>query len=82
MRRFWFEFEGTRPFSPLGLGCGITARDKDDAMNILREKMFEDGELPIRRFVQDVSIDELDANHVIPNIGNIFLRGIWFPQGY
>ena len=28
------------------------------------------------------SVDELDPNHVVPNMGNILKRGVWFPKGY
>jgi hypothetical protein len=24
----------------------------------------------------------LDQKHVVPNMGNIFIRGVWFPLGY
>jgi hypothetical protein len=25
---------------------------------------------------------QLDQNHVVPNMGNWFERGVWFPLGY
>jgi len=82
MRRFWFELENTKSFSPLGMGCGITAYDVEDAISILREKVLADGEATVAKVIHDVSIDDLDRNHVLPNIGNVLVRGVWFPQGY
>jgi hypothetical protein len=26
------------------------------------------------------SIDELDQNHVVPNMGSMLCRGVWFPN--
>ena len=34
----------------------------------------------IRRFSEDVDLTTLDPNHVLPNIGNVTRRGVWFPN--
>lgn len=81
MRKFWIEFTGVKEFSPLNIGCGVTARDENDAINILRQREILSDGLEIRKIVCDISMDDLDG-HVTPNIGNIFVRGVWFPQGY
>lgn len=85
MRRFWFTFQiGPKDKYPCGVnyGCGVTAYDREDAENILKEAIFVDMEmLPIERCVEDVDISTLDEGHVIPNMGNIFSRGLWFPLG-
>jgi hypothetical protein len=82
-RRFWFEFEPIgRPTAP-NLGCGITAYNRADAMGLLEDFVFTtEGPLNIVRVVEDVKIDDLEKNHVLPNLGKTYERGIWFPQGY
>jgi hypothetical protein len=66
----------------LGLGCGVTARGYEDALRVMSERIFN-GPIPaIDTCVEDVDISTLDPKHVLPNIGNIFPRGIWWPQGY
>lgn len=32
--------------------------------------------------IEDVNVNDLDQSHVLPNMGNIVERGIWFPLGY
>lgn len=83
LTRFWFNFEQTRSFSPVNLGCGITAYDYDDAITLLHKRVFTNETVPtITACIQDVDVSTLDPNHVLPNIGSVVVRGVWFPQGY
>ena len=83
LRRFWFRFEGLSRPSALGLGCGVTALDKADALSLLRERVFAGSPLPaISECVEDVDLSTLDTRHVLPNVGDVTGRGIWFPQGH
>lgn len=83
LRRFWFNFERIGEMTPLNLGCGVTAYDYDDAIALLRERVFTKTAMPkIARCIPDVDVATLDANHVLPNLGSVIERGIWFPQGY
>jgi len=86
LRRYWIEFS---PVSDkalpvgIGLGCGVTAYDYDDAVRLVRDVVFEGGALPaIANHVPDVDVSNLDASHVQPNMGNVLRRGVWFPLGY
>jgi hypothetical protein len=60
----------------------VTAYSYEDALSLLKEKVFEGTEPPIIDVVPDVDISELDQNHVIPNMGVPVWRGVWFPLGY
>jgi hypothetical protein len=63
-----------------GPGVGITARSRDDALDLL-EAAFGAERRPHRvTEVQDAS--ELDEGHIVPNMGNWLKRGIWYPKGY
>ena len=84
MRRFWLEFENPKDVpAGMGWGCGITANSLDDALSLLRERALKNRDIPtIKRIVEDVNIEELDSGHIRPNMGNIFVRGIWYPLGF
>jgi hypothetical protein len=86
LHRFWFEFLNSHPQGlPPGLrmGCGITAFSEEDAVEILREKVFQKEEIaPITKKIIDVNVSLLDPGHILPNIENPAARGVWFPIGY
>jgi len=82
LRRFWFEFDQPPAYSPLGIGCGVTAYALDDAMALLRLRVFSNGEFQVRRVVEDVDVRTLEQGHVLPNMGLVIDRGVWFPLGY
>jgi len=79
--RFWFEFERSSTPAILNIGCGVTARDYNDALSFLKEHVFIGREIPtITRFVENVDISTLDERHVLPNLGIASVRGVWFPK--
>jgi hypothetical protein len=83
LKRYWFTFEKFSKPTPLNLGCGVTAHNYEDAVTLLRERVFRGKELPpIAKFVEDIDVSILEQKHVFPNIGMVNVRGIWFPQGY
>lgn len=83
LRRFWFTFVDLPPLAPLNLGCGVTAFDYADSLEILRLTVFKGLSMPsIWCVIEDIDIQTLDSDHVTPNIGLVTARGIWFPLGY
>jgi hypothetical protein len=83
LRRFWFRIDGDTPSLPAGaaLGCGVTAIDRADAEQLVRSAVFGGGSLPsFVEVVEDVDVHELDEGHVVPNMGDPSLRGVWFPR--
>ncbi|HLK29204.1 MAG TPA: hypothetical protein VKT28_11555 [Puia sp.] len=84
--RYWFEFENCDIISSIAglrIGCGVTAFNYSDAVNIMQNKIFKDKPIPeITSFVEDVDVRTLDQGHVIPNMWIPTFRGIWFPLGY
>jgi hypothetical protein len=34
----------------------------------------------VEHVVEDVDVSQLDAGHVLPNMGDPTLRGVWFPR--
>jgi hypothetical protein len=86
LHRYWFRFDLTlddRHPSGVLAGCGITAFSYDDALQILRERVFKDQDVPpITERREDVDVSSLDQGHVVPNMMSPDKRGVWFPQGY
>jgi hypothetical protein len=84
--QYWIEFDlSLNDPHPPGLlaGCGVTAYDYDDALQLIRERIFVTTALPhIKKVVEDIDISTLDANHVLTNMLVPIRRGIWFPAGY
>ena len=63
------------------MGCGVTALDRDDAEQLLRMTIFGGEALPaVIDVVQDVDVRELDQGHVVLNVGDPSIRGVWFPR--
>ena len=82
LRRYWFTFPKSPEPTPLTLGCGVTAYDDDDAMDILREYVFNGVQPSVAEVIVDVDVSTLDKSHVLPNMGATVVRGVWFPLGY
>ncbi len=81
LHRYWLKFARHSRLGPLG--CGVTAFTLADALGLVRQYVFEGGELPtLLTVVEDVDIKTLDAGHVIPNMEEPVSRGIWFPMGF
>ena len=74
LTRFWFEAEDCQ-------GVGVTAYSLEDAISLLKSSnIIEDYKPKLDSYIEDINIQELDQNHVIPNMGLCTTRGIWFPN--
>jgi hypothetical protein len=85
VRRYWFEFEKPEPARPAWppFGCGVSAWTKDDAIAIMRQTVFAGRDMPrISHLIEDVDIRDLEQNHVVPNMGIVSERGVWYPRGF
>jgi len=83
MKRYWFEFDGIDIPGGVRMGCGVTAFNQDDAINLMNERIFKSIPFPpIRKVVENVDVSTLDKGHVLPNMLPPNIRGIWFPLGF
>ena len=80
MRPYWLKIENPQPASGLGLGVGITAYSEDEAKAIFASAFGSD--LRLASVQPIAALDEIEQNHVSPNMGNFLIRGIWYPQGF
>jgi hypothetical protein len=79
MRPYWVNFADLPSYHELGRGAGVTAIDEQDAATLIAENF---GHLTITTLRPIIDINELDQGKVRPNMGSIFLRGVWFPLGH
>lgn len=80
LRRFWITFSDIGKPSPLNLGCGVTANTEEEAVCLVRDKVFPIfGERELSGVEVDVDVSNLDTDHVILNSGNPAAFGVWYP---
>ena len=72
---FWIELDSYLK------QVGVTAYSLEDAKRLLKEKAFPREELPrIIKITENIQFKDLDQNHVVPNMGPITERGVWYPN--
>jgi hypothetical protein len=79
LTRYWFTFTRTSKPSPLNVGCGVTAFGYADALELLREHLAPEDVARVAGHVENIDVSTLDPGHVLPNLGIVSDRGIWFP---
>ena len=79
MRPFWIKFADPKPYAAM-LGAGVTAIDEVDARRLIVAAFGQTAQIETVGVVG--TVDDLDQGHVVPNMGNILRRAIWFPLGY
>ena len=63
------------------LGFGVTAWSVEDAIRLLKAEGFDIPEsLDQLQVRENVTFADLDPNHVVPNMGPMVMRGIWYPR--
>lgn len=82
LRRYWIHLKNADQFAGLRIGCGVTAFDLNDALVLLQTHVVGDQSLDVETAIEDVDVRTLDPSHVLPNMGVVTRRGIWFPLGY
>jgi len=70
---YWVHFERQSMPSFLNLSVGVTARSEGD-VRVIVATAFAEGRITSVKVVEDVAT--LDQGHVLPNMGNIFRRGM------
>jgi hypothetical protein len=81
LRRFWIRLAGDEMPVGFQMGCGVTAYTRDDAFALLLKVWpAKRGGPVIIDVSEDVDLTTLDQRHVLPNIGDMTRRGVWFPN--
>jgi len=72
LRPYWITVDGR-------LGIGVTGQNEEDALALAASALGSSTVASIRPLL---AMTELDQGHVVPNMGNWFERGVWFPLGF
>ena len=74
---YWMSFPENERFP---LGIGVTAYSLEDAFALVQQQGIEwpaqASRIDVRR---GITVHDLDQSNVVPNIGPMQLRGVWYP---
>ncbi len=71
---YWFKTKNE-------LGFGITAFSEEDAKVLLTDAATTIGkDYEVLEIIPNVDIRTLDQNQVIPTMGSLNVRGVWYPR--
>lgn len=74
LRRFWFSIPGF-------LGIGVTAYSRPEVEPLAREATARLGRsFEPTSVTEDIDVYDPDQNHVVPHMGTVASRGVWFPR--
>jgi hypothetical protein len=73
LKRFWFKTDR-------GLGYGVTASSRADAEALLASYGYPVPSERVTSVTLDVSAASLDKEHVLPYVGPLSVRGVWYPR--
>jgi hypothetical protein len=63
------------------LGFGVTAFTVEDAITLVKTEGFDIPQgLAGVQIQENVTFADLDQNHVVPNMGPMVMRGVWYPR--
>jgi len=77
---YWMEFKELPNFCGLCRGVGVTAFTDDDAIQLVSQKIDPELKNSIATVKQLLSLNEITDEHILPNMGNELVRGVWFPK--
>lgn len=64
------------------LGFGVTAFSLDEALRIIGSEGYSDflpNDCTGLKVIENVTINDLDQSNVVPNMGPMMMRGLWYP---
>lgn len=77
LKTYWYSFPSD---TRLPLGIGVTAYSRSDADELIQQQGItwhqKAKEINV---VENVTIADLDQSNIVPNIGPMQFRGVWYP---
>lgn len=75
LKTFWIECSGSAV-----AGFGVTAFSREDAFDLLNTlgHSFKPDD-PQVCITEGIRIEDLDQEHIVPNVGPLAFRGVWYP---
>ena len=85
LKRYWFIIYPEDRFGPRNIG--VTANSKSEAISLIVDSLTKINlterlvNLNDRtESIENIDIRLLDQNHVVPNMGVVTWKGVWFPN--
>jgi hypothetical protein len=85
MRRYWFILDIDQPYGTRNIG--VTTFSEEDARTFAEQAINNFSwpdhyrlMLTSAECMVDINVQLLDQDHVIPNIGAVTFRGVWWPR--
>ncbi|HEX7846390.1 MAG TPA: hypothetical protein VF476_11375 [Chitinophagaceae bacterium] len=85
LKRYWFIIYPEDKFGPRNIGA--TAFSINEAKNLVFETLrklawshITINVLDNAEVIEEIDIQLLDQGHVIPNMGPVNFKGVWFPN--
>lgn len=85
LKRYWFIVYPQDRFGPKNIG--VSAYSKDEAKALIIDTLTRINLIEYfanlnddTEVIEDIDIMQLDQNHVIPNMGIVTFKGVWFPN--
>ncbi len=77
LKTYWISFPKDKN---LPFGLGVTAFDKEDAFALVEEQGIDWHKTAKEVVIQtDITISDLNQSNIVPNIGPMQFRGVWYP---
>jgi hypothetical protein len=86
LKRYWFVIYPEARYGPYN--AGVTAENIAEAKRLLLKNFERIGyDKPLERLketkdvevIENIDVRLLDENHVIPNMGPVVFKGVWYP---
>ena len=88
VRRYWFEFDVDSSAATSGLrarlagGCGVTGRNEDDCLELIKRNVVAGNELPkVRRVTRNIDVSTL-STMIQRTMDRPRARGVWYPTSH
>ena len=73
---YWITFP-KEPHAPIGIG--VTAFSEDDAFRLIKEAGYNEYLQSDYIVASNIKIEDLHPSRVVPYMGPISFRGVWYP---
>lgn len=85
LKRYWFILYPENQFGPRNIGVTAYSRHEArllivDALARINWSHITNSLMENAEIIENIDIRLLDQNHVIPNIGVVTFKGVWFPN--
>ena len=87
LKRYWFVLYPNWRYGPLNVGATATSAEEAKELILKNFRKINYNE-PLQvletneniEVIENIDIQLLDQEHVLPNMGPVIFKGVWFPR--